>query len=75
MTTELDSPEKDIRDQESNRQYTVSISEEDRRKSFEIEDERWQLKYQLRDWLILGVLVLITLVWTLFVYFLQPGLR
>lgn len=57
------------------RQYTLSISDGDRQHSFEIEDERWSTEEQLRDWVKLGVLVLITLAWHLLVYYLSPGLR
>lgn len=42
---------------------------------YEREDDRWRLRHQLRDWLILLVMVLIYLVWTGVVYFFEPGIR
>jgi hypothetical protein len=42
---------------------------------YEREDDRWQLRNQLRDWLILLVMALIYLVWTGVVYFFEPGIR
>ncbi len=57
------------------RRYGLSISDEDRKKSFEIEDERWSTKNQVKDWLKLGGMVLLTAIWCLIVYFLEPGLR
>ena len=62
-------------EREEQRQYTISISEADRQKSFQIEDERWSRSNQLRDWLILGVMVFVTLFWMILVYLLEPGLR
>jgi len=61
--------------QQRERQYTLSISEEARRRSFEIEDERWARDKQVKDWLKLGLMVAITLLWNLLVFFLQPGLK
>lgn len=75
MTPDMKQTEKDIKNPEEHRQYTVSISEEDRKRSFEIEDERWKLKYQMRDWLILLLLVAITVGWNLLVYFNEAGIR
>lgn len=75
MMTNINQPEKDIGNPEHHRRYTVSISDEDRSRSFELEDERWQVKNQVRDWLILAVLVLITVGWNLLVYFMEAGLK
>lgn len=75
MAKNINQTEKDIKNTENHRQYNVSISEEDRNRSFEIEDERWRIQNQLRDWMILGVMVLLTLGWNLFVYFMEAGLR
>ena len=61
--------------EEKERQYTYSISEEDRQKSFEIEDKRWEKNRQIGDWLKLGLMILLFWGWTLLVYFLEPGLR
>ncbi len=57
------------------RQFTLSISDEDRKKSFEIEDWRWSQKEQAKDWLKVGLMVAIMWAWMLAVYFLEPGLR
>lgn len=71
--------DKKIEDQhileEGERQYTYSISEEDRQKSFEIEDERWSKENQRRDWMKLGLMILINWAWCLLVFLLEPGLR
>jgi hypothetical protein len=42
---------------------------------FEREDDRWRWQNQLRDWIILGVMILIYLAWTGVVYFFEPGIR
>lgn len=60
---------------EEQRQYTLSISEEDRQRSFEMEDSRWERNKQIRDWLILGLMVAVTLLWHYLVYLFEPGLR
>ena len=57
------------------RQYLLSLSEEDRRKAFEEEDRRWQRSEQIKDWLKLALMVAITLAWNLIVFFLEPGLK
>lgn len=57
------------------RHYTLSISEDHRRHSFDIEDERWERGQQIGDWLKLGFIVLIYLAVTYAVYLLEPGLR
>ena len=57
------------------RSYTESISDEDRESSFEIEDPRWARSEQIKDWLKLGLMVIIYLAWTLLVYWREPGLR
>ena len=61
--------------EESERKYTLSITEEDRRKSFEIEDKRWARDKQIGDWLKLGLFIVVDLAWMAVVYFLEPGLR
>lgn len=43
--------------------------------NFQIEDERWAARRQLRDWMWLGVMIIVFTAWTLIVYFLEPGLR
>ncbi len=42
---------------------------------YEREDDRWRWRNQLRDWAILGVMILIYLAWTGVVYFFEPGIR
>lgn len=39
------------------------------------EDDRWRWQNQVRDWIILGVMILIYLVWTGVVYLFEPGIR
>jgi hypothetical protein len=62
-------------DSEAERQYTFSITDEDRDRSFEIEDRRWERGQQIRDWLILALMIAISLGYHLLVFFLEPGLR
>ncbi len=57
------------------RRYSLSITPEQRQRAFQIEDERWSRQNQIKDWLKLLVLVIITDVWCLIVYLLTPGLR
>ena len=45
------------------------------RQQLEIEDERWSRAHQMRVWMWLAVMIIGYCVWTLFVYFLEPGLR
>lgn len=40
-----------------------------------LEEERWKTKDQIRDWLLLALMVAITIGWNLLIYFLEPGLR
>ena len=42
---------------------------------FQREDDRWRWRNQLRDWIILGVMILIYLAWTGVVFFFEPGIR
>lgn len=68
--------EKDRHDaEEGERRYTISISEENRQRSFQIEDERWATGEQVKDWLKLALMIAIDLAWMLIVYLLEPGLR
>ncbi|MDQ6905222.1 MAG: hypothetical protein M3176_00190 [Chloroflexota bacterium] len=62
-------------DRSRHRQMTHARSEEHRRKSFAIEDARWAAKEQLKDWGVLALMMAISVAWSLFVYFLEPGLR
>ncbi len=57
------------------RQYTLSITEEDRQRSFEHEDERWERHRQVRDWLLLGVAALFWVAFQLSFFFLVPGIK
>lgn len=56
-------------------QHGREFSDEDRRQSFETEDRRWSRGSQLRDWLVLGVMIAISLGYHLVIYLVQPGLR
>ncbi len=48
-------------------------TDDERRSSFDAEDDRW--KSQVRDWVVLGLMVLISLGYHLIIFTLQPGLR
>jgi hypothetical protein len=39
------------------------------------EDVRWSRRAHVRSWLILLLMVVVSLAWTLTVFFLEPGLR
>ncbi len=39
------------------------------------EDVRWSRQAHYRSWVILAVMIVLSLAWTLTVYFLEPGLR
>lgn len=39
------------------------------------EDERWETGQQIRDWLLLLLMMAVTVAWSLIVYFNEPGLR
>lgn len=39
------------------------------------EDERWDVRNQLRDWLVLLVMILIYLAWTGVIFLFEPGIR
>lgn len=41
----------------------------------EREDERWSTRSQMRDWLVLILLMAAYLVWVGIIYFLEPGIR
>ncbi|OGC76672.1 MAG: hypothetical protein A2Z27_04890 [candidate division Zixibacteria bacterium RBG_16_50_21] len=41
----------------------------------EREDKRWNPRQQLRDWIILLVMILIYLTWAGVVYLFEPGIR
>jgi hypothetical protein len=53
----------------------MPLAEEERRRSFELEDRRWEPRQQLRDWIWLAVMIVAYCAWTLFVYLTEPGLR
>ncbi len=61
--------------EELQRQYTGSITEEDRIKSFEHEDARWTTRAQVGDWIKLLIMMAAYVAWCLIVYFLEPGIR
>lgn len=68
-------PDTRSENKEQERQFTLSIGEEEREKSFEKEDERWARENQMRDWLKLAVLIVASLAYHLLIFFLEPGLR
>lgn len=51
------------------------FSEEHPDTHLEREDDRWSRSAQLRDWLILVLMIVTYLVWVGIVYFLEPGIR
>ncbi len=62
-------------EKEQFRQPTFWYNEKDRETSFHMEDKRWATSEQVKDWIKLLILVILTLAWHLTVYFLEPGLR
>ena len=50
-------------------------SDERRRRSFELEDRRWAVRDQVRDWMWLAIMIILYCAWTLFVFATEPGLR
>ena len=53
----------------------MPLAEDERRRSFELEDRRWEAGQQLRDWIWLAAMIIAFCAWTLFVYLVEPGLR
>lgn len=53
----------------------MPLAEDERRRSFELEDRRWEARQQVRDWIWLAVMIVAYCAWTLFVYLVEPGLR
>lgn len=51
--------------QKYERGYTLSISEEERQASFDVEDRRWETNQQVRDWTILVIAILFWLAFQL----------
>jgi hypothetical protein len=47
----------------------------DPKDTFSLEDERWAPHRQRRDWMWLGLMIVVYCAWTLIVYLLEPGLR
>lgn len=45
------------------------------RTDFERDDERWDLKNQMRDWGILLAMMIVYLTWAGILYFFEPGIR
>jgi hypothetical protein len=39
------------------------------------EDVRWSRRAVYRSWILLAIMVILTLAWTLTVFFVEPGLR
>ena len=42
---------------------------------FDRDDQRWKRNAQVKDWITLGVMMAIYLLWTGVIYFLEPGIR
>lgn len=63
------------RNREHERQTTYGEDSRHRAESFAIEDERWTRGAQLRDWGRLALMIGVFLLWTLLIYWLEPGLR
>lgn len=61
--------------EEHERRYTLSINDDERQRSFDLEDERWESSKQIRDWVIVIIITLAYLAIQLSVYFLEPGLK
>jgi hypothetical protein len=55
--------------------HDMPLAEDERRRSFELEDRRWDAREQLRDWIWLAVMIVAYCAWTLFAFLLEPGLR
>ncbi len=62
-------------EREQFRQPNFWYNDKDREMSFKMEDERWRTSEQIKDWIKLGIMVALTFIWCLIVYFSQPGLR
>lgn len=54
---------------------TEPVSGELPETTYEREDERYSFRSQLRDWVILGIMIVIYLTWAGIIYFLEPGIR
>lgn len=53
----------------------LAYSEDEKRTSFEAEDDRWSRQARWRDWLILSVMIAVSLSYHFTIFALQPGLR
>ena len=42
---------------------------------YQREDDRWYIRFRLRDWLILLAMIGVYLIWTGVVYLFEPGIR
>ncbi len=62
-------------EKEQFRQPSFWYNEKDRQASFEMDDARWRTSEQIKDWIKLAIMVALTIAWSLFIYFLAPGLR
>jgi hypothetical protein len=51
------------------------LTDDDLRRSYDVEDRRWARGRQIRDWVVLAILCGGTLLWMIVVYLLEPGLR
>jgi hypothetical protein len=54
---------------------TTSMPGRKRGDESRLEDERWAARRQRRDWMWLGLMIVVYSAWTLIVFLLEPGLR
>jgi hypothetical protein len=50
-------------------------SEEHPDTEYHREDERWNFRSQLRDWMVLLLIIVTYIVWAGLIYLLEPGIR
>lgn len=43
--------------------------------SYEREDDRWNTRWQIRDWIILFIIGVLQFTWMLIVFLFEPGIR
>jgi hypothetical protein len=53
----------------------LAYSKAEMERSFSMEDKRWEKGAQVKDWLILGGMIAVSLAYHLAIFALQPGLR
>ena len=53
----------------------LAYTKAEMKRSFSMEDKRWEKRAQVKDWLILGGMITVSLAYHLAIFALQPGLR